>query len=206
MYFTRYAFELYVKDRSKKLRVHANRIGRMCIAWSNLELDLGLLLSTMMDIKDPPIKNTILGLMEMRETIQAILAIGFAHKPYDSWYTELAALMNEIDNEIRPERNRTIHDFWFELPNPNEPAKSEIRRAKVKPKVKNTQAFQKELALIDMKPIVPDDISAITKRIEKASVAVWLLKQDFSHATWPERHPKPNLTLGHVDDQKTSKQ
>src|SRR3546814_18122916 len=53
---------------------------------------------------------SIVNNMDMRDKIKGLLALGFLKKPSDDWYNELKTTINEIDNDLRPERNRMIHD------------------------------------------------------------------------------------------------
>src|SRR3546814_2313559 len=55
---------------------------------------------------------SIVNNMDMRDKIKGLLALGFLKKPSDDWYNELKTTINEIDNDLRPERNRMIHDSW----------------------------------------------------------------------------------------------
>ena len=41
-------------------------------------------------------------------------SIGHAKKPSQDWYADLNSALKEINDKIRPKRNRLIHDYWFE--------------------------------------------------------------------------------------------
>ncbi|WP_065518296.1 hypothetical protein [Mesorhizobium amorphae] len=133
-----------------------------------------LLLNTLTGIADPTTKNTLLGLMEFREKVRALLAIGFKHKPSDDWYDRLQQTLREIDEGIRPERNRMIHDFWTDLPQDGS-----VRRMQITPKIVNVQSRQKQLILSITKAVTPKDISDLSKRIERASEAVIKLDREY---------------------------
>ena len=164
----------YVQERSKKFRVHANRLGKLCVLWSSLELDVSLLLYTLTGTADVTVKNTLLGLMEFREKVRAVLAIGFKHKPSDDWYDRLQQTLHEIDERIRPERNRMIHDFWTDIPKDGS-----VRRMQITPKVVNVQSRQKQLIMAIAKPVTAKDISDLCKKIERASETIIKLDREY---------------------------
>src|SRR5262249_2079783 len=108
--------EKMVASRAQSLRAHANLIGRMCIAWSSLEMDLAVLLSTLAEISDPKTKNVLIGLLDMPEKVRACLALGFALKPNDVWFDRLQKALRQTSDQLRPERNRMVHDTWLAVP------------------------------------------------------------------------------------------
>lgn len=172
----------YVKDRAQRLDSHAIEIGRLCMAWSSLELDTTLLLSGLANFSSAHTKNILLGTMDLRQKISAIRALGFANKPDSQWYELLASTLSEIDDPIRSERNRMIHDFWTEVPNSS--GATDIRRAQITPKVVNTQSRTRELRLVNVKPVTAQDIIALCQDIYRVNATILDLL-----TTYEERAP-----------------
>lgn len=173
--FTEQVYRRTVKNRSVEHRIYSNRIGRLCTAWGHLELDVTMLLDALTALKDPVPKNTILSLMDFREKLQAVKVIGYDKKPNKIWYEKLASTVNKIENELRPERNRMIHDFWLLMPKRENPDQREMQRANFRPKIEKPKPFQTKISLASYEVIKPDDISKLTKDIEDASVSFLVL-------------------------------
>lgn len=171
----------FVRDRAQDIEDRAVQIGHMCVAWSSLELDLTILLSELTKFPDAPSKNILLGSLELKSKIGATKALGFSRKPNDEWFHELEALLNEIDNVIRPERNRMIHDFWMHIPDSF--GKIDIIRAEFKPKIAKTQSYTKELTLVNLKNVSTEDIQGLVEKIFDANARILYLKDIFSSAS-----------------------
>ena len=99
----------------------------------------------------------------------------------------LLQYINEIDNPIRSERNRMIHDFWIGLDD------GTVQRSQLKPKVIKSQAHQRKLVLANYKPITPNDISILCAQIEKASVDVIVHWDAYIHSGRLRSRPSPRL-------------
>ena len=141
-------------------------------------MDVTLLLSAILNISDPKAKNVVLGVMEASHKIKALKAIAFAKKPSDDWYDRISDVLKDIDDKIRPERNRMIHDTWMSVP----PGASRISIA---PKVVNEQARRKKLQLAEFKDVMPADITDLCKKIEKCSVKLIDLRAEFERLSSP---------------------
>lgn len=158
-------------------------------------MDLTLLLHTLARIDDPTVNNTLLGVMGLREKIQALHTIGFKRAIDKDWYEQLARTLNLIDNELRPERNRMIHDFWID------DLDGELRRMRLNPKVVNQQSRTKRTQLSTQVAITPETMSLLCTNIESASVAINLLRHEYelrrpSPQRTPPKIPKPNPDQG----------
>jgi len=175
--------EQYIRDRKNKMRVHANRLGRLCVAWSNLELDITMLLNAISGIENTPVCSTFMGVMGLRAKIQATIAMAFANQFNDDWYKIIKATLLNVDNDLRMERNRMIHDFW------SGPDGTNINRTKFGPKVVNIQSRQEKLIHANHKPITPDDISNLCEKIETASLTIFEMRYLYLQTTFPKRYP-----------------
>jgi len=100
----------------------AAAIGRSCYWWSSIEIELQELCSNLARFIDRSFEREevweviaiSLSHMDIRQRIavaKALAANGVDPDLYDS----LERLLNRIDNELRAERNRYIHDQWTVL-------------------------------------------------------------------------------------------
>jgi hypothetical protein len=184
-----------VRRRERELKKHSAQIGRLCTLWSSLEFDIAVFLTVVAPFDDPAVKNVLMGSMDFRSKVHALLAIGFKKKPYDTWYDDLAGAINKIDNELRPERNRMVHDFWYTVP--NQSGDEEVNRVQLRPKVVNVQSRTKQLILADMKPLPATEIAALCESIISAHADLLVLRHAFeidplqNRLLPPFGHPSP---------------
>ena len=94
----------------------AKYLGYVCMAWSWLELTVDATLVTLLEPSDLDSSAAVVYNMDQRDKCRAVLALGFIKKPSDEWYSELKTLISEIDNDLRNERNRMVHDSWHHTP------------------------------------------------------------------------------------------
>lgn len=167
----------------------------MCIMWSNLEMQITFLLSELINIKDAVTNNVILSALDLRAKMHAIPPIAFAKSPDRDWYEELQAELNEIDNDLRIERNRTIHDYWVWLPD-------HVLRIQHVAKVSKQQR-EKVLSLANNKPISAGEIIALTLRIAKAGGKITELRERYvaQRASSPEKPAQQPQRPDHDQDQ-----
>lgn len=145
------------------LEAHAQEIGRLCIYWSELELYVTLFLIDLLDIEDKTSKNVIAGLLDFRAKLQTLLPMGFARKPSDDWYAGLEKAVNHIDNDLRPERNRMIHDTW------TGPEEGSSLRMQLSARVVNAQSRTKVLTLAVTKQVKAEDIGRLYEKVIAAT-------------------------------------
>ena len=86
-----------VRRRERDLRKHSAQIGRLCTLWSSLELDVTTFLTVLSPFADAAAKNVLMGSMDFRSKLVALLALGFKKKPFDKWYADLEKQINLID-------------------------------------------------------------------------------------------------------------
>jgi hypothetical protein len=77
-------------------------------------------------------------------------------------YAEVDKLLNHIDNQLRPERNRYVHDIWQEHDN-------KIVRSTWKPKVTRPQSRQLEVTYsTETHYNTAEDVEGFTTRMQEA--------------------------------------
>src|SRR3546814_7040665 len=121
--------------------------------------------------------------MDMREKIKVLLALGFLKKPADDWYSEFKTTINEIDNDLRPERNRMIHDSWHNTGD-------EAFRLTTYAKVSHVQARELALHFGEGKPIGPSDIWVLYIKVLRAAGHLSALIEAYNAA---EAQPSPGI-------------
>jgi hypothetical protein len=181
--------EQYLRARERALRKHSSQIGRLCVLWSGLEWDLTLLLAALSAVEDPTSKNVLLGSMDMREKIPAVLALAFKRQRSERWFDSLSTLLNAIWNELRPERNRMVHDFWMIVPTEANP--SQIQRVQFKPSVINTQSRTKQLKLAKSKAVTPEEIASLCDRVFETNLSLNKLRHEYEQTPLLRRLPLP---------------
>ena len=158
--------ETWEAIRHESMDELAQEIGRMCLYWSELEMEVTLALDALMNINDRVPRNILLGAMDFRTKLQVLLPVAFNCKINDHWYSELETVINIINGELRNERNRIIHDSWFEFPARDNSHKT--HRVRLYGKVVNKQSRTKELQLADYRPFGPKDVGLLYVRMIRA--------------------------------------
>lgn len=97
-----------------------NAIGQVCQAWSLIESHVGILLENKvwaaLHVQLTPNTQKIIQIfsqnMDVRQKIQTAKAIAVGFRP--PLFKRVERLLNQIDNDLRPKRNRYIHDVWID--------------------------------------------------------------------------------------------
>lgn len=141
----------------------AQEIGRMCLYWSELEMGVTLALDQLMHGSERVVTNVVLGTMDMRSKLEALLPLAFNRRVNDHWYERVETVVNLINGDLRTERNRIIHDSWIEMPGKDEPHRMHLRG-----KVVKVQSRTRELKLADYRPFGPRDVGLLYVRMIRA--------------------------------------
>jgi len=117
------------------LEEHAKALGYVLITWGYLQSGLNELLKSLLPIQDNITKNIIAGNTSERDHLKVIRELGWyvfhSFNKEEDQYEILANLLSRIDNELRPKRNRYIHDIWVGSSRQEEPLKID-RRTRMK--------------------------------------------------------------------------
>ena len=140
---------------------YARAIGHVCIAWSQLEAMINATFHYLAfhSSEESPGSRIICHNIDFREKIQIVMGMAHYGKHSDEWFSTLQKTMNDIDNLIRPERNRMVHDHWIY-------ENEQMRRKTLRPGFKKPQAFQLECSTDHVEPIEVDDIWRLVEDIE----------------------------------------
>lgn len=98
----------------------ASAIGRSCYWWSSIEIELQGLCASLARFNDRSfdlekvweVLAISLSHMDIRQRVAVAKALA-ANGLDPDLYGEVESLLNHIDNDLRPERNRYVHDEWM---------------------------------------------------------------------------------------------
>jgi hypothetical protein len=104
---------------SETLDQVATEIGRSCYWWGNIELRLQTLCVKLARFNDASLREapvwsvlaTVLSHTDARQRIAVAKALA-AQSIDPDMYISIERLLNTVDNELRNERNRFVHDQW----------------------------------------------------------------------------------------------
>ena len=99
--------------RIKAIDEHARAIGYLCIFWAALEHGVNSTLQTLTPLEPGAVSDSITANADIHEKLRMLKAIGFIRKPTNAWFGQLEKVTKEIDDKLRLERNRYIHDLWM---------------------------------------------------------------------------------------------
>ncbi|MER8426509.1 hypothetical protein [Mesorhizobium sp. M1403] len=167
----------------------ASAIGEVCLWWTALEdviLGLSLHLSVFRDAsfeRDTAwdTLNTVLLGMDFRAKITTAKALAHHVDVEESadFYERLEELLNHIDNTLRTERNRYVHDTW------HIDGQSAIR-SKIGAVVRKTQSHQRELFLQSDRVFA--DIAEVRSFVSTLELAYDDLATLDNHISWLISH------------------
>jgi hypothetical protein len=160
------------------LRHAAEALGFLLILWGRLEESINDGVIKLSGVRRA-LRYELVGHVDFREKLQIIKSLAFAHAAHTVWFDALEKHINLIDNELRPERNRMIHDLWWL----NTEAGEFMFRIGFAPKLKRPQARQRILER-DLLPISAEEIWDFVMRVVHAFVDL----QDLIKQT-PKRGP-----------------
>ena len=147
-------------------------IGFVCKSYAHLESDIDYFVQAMSGMRRG-LSNPVTSSMDLSAKIEAAKLLAFEGKKTDDWYKECRTVLNIIQNEIRPERNRYVHDIWVL-------SKKSAIRVTNKPKIKKQQAHKPEELITSEVYVSADDVWALGEKIVSASLSISSLEHEYS--------------------------
>lgn len=92
---------------------HLAAIGAVCVSWSMLESQLNAFLSCLLPPEDKNTFAIFMGTCDFRTKIELTRALAHERLKDRKVFDRLDAFLNTIDMQLRPERNRFVHDMWL---------------------------------------------------------------------------------------------
>lgn len=86
-------------------------VGRIIIAWSQLDLIIQLFLNKIMDVRIDYFLSSV-GQLDVYQKINALHALSSNQAPDELWLSHMTELRNYVCGALRGERNRIAHDTW----------------------------------------------------------------------------------------------
>jgi len=148
---------------------HARALGVMCVVWGHLEASLNLLLSMLLDLNDAKLNETVNHNVDMRNKLQIVLGLGYLKVKNDTWFTILKWVIETIDNDLRPRRNRFIHDTWTKTDT------GAVKRIEAKTGLRKPQAFKLEYFTKIEVGVTVDEVNLLSQEISDMSVRIFAL-------------------------------
>lgn len=135
-------------------------LGDMCIAWARLEDGYFTLALYQFESFDSEVSQALQSILDIRSmaALQKNVAIA---RPRNIVSDHLVCLADQIDRELRPIRNRYIHDPIYKLGDGYEFVDRTAR-------IRKPQAFQIEINFQTCSPATSERINAFTKCIRLA--------------------------------------
>jgi hypothetical protein len=121
------------------LRRTAEALGFLVIMWADLEDDINQFVMKLLE--QDRLHYEVVGHIDFRGKIQITKSTTFTFYHPSKWFDDVERIINIIDNELRPERNRMMHDQWHRHGDPDSPL---IRRS-FTPRLRKPQARQRIL-------------------------------------------------------------
>jgi hypothetical protein len=164
-----------------KLEEHATAIGYLCFEYARLERHVHHLIKELAGLSDDLADSIIPA--DFRDKLTTLKNLAFLKKTSIGWYESVSSLIDRIDQEVRPQRNRYVHDYWLSMA--EEPTKRHFN-----PKVTRPQAFQYEFSAYRDAAVPLDDIWNLTYRIDRSRMRLVLYMEHDPQAdtfaeTWP---------------------
>jgi hypothetical protein len=152
----------------------AKALGYICIQWGRLEVILSEFIELLTPLEEGDISNSITANMDIRTKIQTIKALAYIRKPSEEWFQKMVILLDYIDNNLRPRRNRVIHDAFFR-------PKGKIVRRMHQIKFEKPQAFQLALRTISIIPVKLSDVRQLAIELDDLFFISFAFFYDYKH-------------------------
>jgi hypothetical protein len=136
-------------------------VGRLCHAWADLERGLAGLFAFTAGMVSPPYWPMI-DCISTRDLVTAIKvgAISVASDAAErDWADEVVSLMDYVDNELRPRRNRYVHDHWIADP------RRGVMQSSRTPRLVKAGAFQRRR--VQTYNVTPGDLTALRSIVQE---------------------------------------
>lgn len=151
---------------NENLADHAVAIGYVCIYWGLIEINLDKMVTYLTQFKDMKTAIIFAANMDIRDKIDLLKALGFANKPDQEWYDEFARTLNIVNGDLRPRRNRYVHDIWTV-------EDEQILKITMKTKIANIPpSGEKELVLETPKETTPEEIWKLCREMIGAALDI----------------------------------
>jgi len=148
-----------------KLTEHARAIGYVCIDWAWLELAVDAFVAQLMGLPIGSIEHRVSSAStDFRAKLEILKALAHEKQLSADWFVEVEKVVNAIDNDIRPLRNRVVHDLWH-AGKDGSPTRAFSRNKLARPQ----SHAPLELSTFEICPMTSDQVEEISKKIARAT-------------------------------------
>ncbi len=141
---------------------HLRAIGFVCVAWNYLEQEVTQYLATMIPVQTLKDIHVMGAELDIRDKLALLRGFAFNRINDHEMRDELDDIINHIDNELRSDRNRIIHDSWVQGAGPT-------KRLRYKTAYKKPESRQPlRLTTFEEVEMSVEDIQEVGNRIGKA--------------------------------------
>lgn len=123
-------------SRRNPLDLYALNVGRVCHSWADLGGAIGALFALVAEMNAGPSQWVMIDHLSFRD-LAAGLRVGVIAMGNDKmWAEEVISALDYATNDLRPLRNRYVHDIWRAMEN------GEVRRSTNAPRLHKVQSRQ----------------------------------------------------------------
>jgi hypothetical protein len=91
----------------------ALELGHITMNWGSLEGVLGELMAFLTPLESGSITHVYDGNTDFREKLLILKGLAFIRHFDADWLSDVIYLIDHIENDLRPRRNRVVHAVWF---------------------------------------------------------------------------------------------
>jgi len=161
-----------------ELRDHAEAIGYVCIHWAHMELEIDGWLSCLTPLEPAPVNDIVISEIDFRAKLTIIKNLAHVRAHNRKWFKSVKVLLDHINNDLRPERNRMVHDLWLVKGYEDQPGRM-TRGAKLS---KEPPAGDFKLTTNPMAPMPVSDIIDLLAQIVAAQAILFNLRGQWLEA------------------------
>jgi hypothetical protein len=162
---------------------YAMAIGYVCIEWGLLEGTFDRFMRQLLNWTHRDEVTHILNMnIRLSEKITLIRAIGTMYSPSRRWLAKLTKALATVDGEIRPLRNRFVHDMWHV--GESEPFSRRTRTTTIT----RPQSFQIQVTAFSDTATPLVEVLALVSKIRDVSEALNDLATEYGNLRHNPRH------------------
>lgn len=156
----------------KPLESITSGLGYICVFWAWLERSIDEMIEVLVPLEKGDISRAVTASADQRGKVELIRAAAFVHKIDDKWFKKLEAVLDEIDRELRPKRNRFVHDVWIR-------PSGRLERLTKRTKFTRPQAFARTLSTEQRTPVKMSEVWSLARKILSAQIKLVRLQMEY---------------------------
>lgn len=137
------------------------QIGAICVNWSQIDGDLGMILGKYMQAPTAHV-DIATSIIDLSRKCELIKAFAFIAECRDT-YLRLEKALNFLDNDLRPIRNRYVHDSYSFFT-------GDHKRSAFKTRVVTVQSFTKELLIRKVEPVSAGELASFNDDLDTCAM------------------------------------